>query len=75
MYLPAVIDIHMCVQTHILSEFIDQRIIRVDLSRLPLEDAFVNYFNYSSVAILFSCKLIHQPFHTVPYFYRGPPVK
>jgi len=71
MYLPAVIDIHVC--TNAYTEFIDQRIIRVDLSRLLLEDAFVNYFNYSSVAILFSCKLIHQRFHTRAFI--GPPVK
>lgn len=54
-------------------EFIDQRIIRVDLSWLPLEDAFVNYFNYSSVAILFSCKLIRQLFHTLAF--TGLPVR
>lgn len=65
MYLPVVIGIH--IHTHLPPEFIDQRIICVDLSWLPLEDAFVNYFNYSFVAILFSCKLIRQLLHTLAF--------
>lgn len=65
MYLLVVIGIHIYI--HILLEFIDQRIICVDLSWLPLEDAFVNYFNYSSVAILFSYKLIRQLHHTLAF--------
>lgn len=37
----------------------------MDLSWLPLGDAFVNYFNYGTVAILFSCKLTRQLLHSL----------